>query len=289
MQDRHVLSSAYLTVTVKADGAELCSLIDAADQELLWQAGPAWPRHAPVLFPIVGALRDNALHHAGHRYDMGRHGFARDRRFAWLERSATACRLALHDDGQTRAHYPWPFRLELAYALDDDALTVRFTVTNTGREVLPASCGAHPAFQWPLGEDVAKDAHTLEFDQPEPAPIRRLNAEGLLLPQPQPSPIEGRLLRLDPALFDADAVILDQVASRSLRYGAPGTPTIEVSWEGFRQLGIWSKPGTDLLCIEPWFGTASPADFAGDFVAKPGLMLIAPGEKRSMSYRIRVV
>jgi galactose mutarotase-like enzyme len=79
------------------------------------------------------------------------------------------------------------------------------------------------------------------------------------------------------------------VASRSLRYGAPGTPTIEVSWDGFRQLGIWSKPGTDLLCIEPWFGTASPADFAGDFVAKPGLMLIAPGEKRSMSYRIRVV
>ena len=291
MQDRHVLSNAYLTVTVKADGAELCSLIDAADQELLWQAGPAWPRHAPVLFPIVGALAGDTLRHAGHTYPMGRHGFARDRRFAWLERSATACRLVLHDDAQTRAHYPWPFRLELAYVLDDDALSVRTTVANTGRDVLPASWGAHPAFQWPIGDDVPAEAHTLEFDQPEPAPIRRLDAAGLLRPDPVPSPIEGRILRLDRSLFADDAVILDAPASTSVRYGAPGTPTIEVSWEGYRQLGLWSKPdaGADFLCIEPWHGYASPEGFDGDFTDKPGLLLIPPGEKRSMSYRIRVV
>jgi galactose mutarotase-like enzyme len=288
MQDRHVLSNAYLTVTVKADGAELCSLRDAVDQELLWQAGPEWPRHAPLLFPIVGALKDNRLVHNGHDYELGRHGFARDRRFAWLERGSTSCRLSLHDDGQTRAHYPFPFKLEQAYVLDDDALEVRTTVTNTGRATLPAACGAHPAFQWPLGEDVAKALHTLEFEVDEPGPIRRLDAAGLVKPEAVASPVVGRVLTLDPALFDADAIIMEAPASRSVRFSGPGTPRVEVSWEGYRQLGIWSKPGADLLCIEPWYGTASPADWDGDFADKPGIMRIPAGEKRVMSYRIRV-
>ncbi|MBN8901094.1 MAG: aldose 1-epimerase family protein, partial [Rhodospirillales bacterium] len=107
-------------------------------------------------------------------------------------------------------------------------------------------------------------------------------------PTPRPTPIQGHTLHLDPALFAADAVILDQPVSRSVRYGAPGTPTIELSWEGFPQLGIWSREGGDFLCIEPWFGMASPVDWDGPFVEKPGLMLIPPGDQRSCSLRIRL-
>jgi hypothetical protein len=83
---------------------------------------------------------------------------------------------------------------------------------------------------------------------------------------------------------------MDRIVSRSVRYAAPGAPTIEVSWEGFRDLGIWSKPQAaagDFLCIEPWYGTASPAGFAGDFRTKPGLMLIPPGDRRVLLYRVR--
>ena len=260
---------------------------DAEDEELRWQAEPVWPRHAPVLFPIVGRLKGDVLRHRGQSYPMTQHGFARDRRFAWLQRNATTCRLALHDDGETRAHYPFAFRLEIAYALADDALDITYTGGNTGRETLPASVGAHPAFAWPLAEGVEKEAHRLEFDAPEPAPIRRLR-EGLLTPQPQPSPIEGRTLLLHPSLFDADAVILPEPQSRSLRYSAPGAPTIELSWDGYEQLGIWSKQGGDFLCIEPWRGFASPEDFDGDFTDKPGVMLVSPGDRRVLLHRIRI-
>ncbi len=287
MKDRHVLENGYLSATVKAEGAELCSLRDSEDEELLWQAGPVWPRHAPVLFPIVGRLKGDVLRHQGRAYPMTQHGFARDRRFAWLQRTPTGCRLALHDDGETRAHYPFAFRFEVAYALADDALEITYTIGNTGREPLPASAGAHPAFAWPLAEGAEKDAHTLEFEAPEREPIRRLR-DGLLEPAPVASPVEGRTLRLDPSLFAADAVILDRPESRSVRYGAPGAPTIELSWEGFEQLGIWSKAGGDFLCIEPWRGYASPEDFDGEFADKPGLMLIAPGDKRVLVHRIRV-
>jgi galactose mutarotase-like enzyme len=292
MMDRHVLSNSYLSATVKADGAELCSLRDAEGTEILWQAQPVWPRHAPVLFPIVGRLKNDTLVHDGQPYRLAQHGFARDRRFAWLAHTPTTCRLVLHDDGETRAAYPFPFRFEVAFALDDDALEQSFTVVNTGRTMLPASVGAHPAFAWPLAEGTDKSAHVLTFEHPEPAPVRRL-AEGLLKPAPAPTPVNGQTLPLAPALFAADAVIFDRLSSRSVRFTAPGTEAIEVSWTGFHQLGVWSRMTEadlcgDFLCIEPWFGTASPADFDGEFRDKPGLMLIPPGERRVMTMRIRL-
>ena len=292
MMDRHVLSNSYLSAAVKADGAELCSLRDATGTELLWQAHEVWPRHAPVLVPIVGRLKDDTLRHAGKTYRLTQHGFARDRSFAWLNRSATACRLVLRDDPATRAQYPFAFRLEVEFVLDDDALVQRFTVINPGRAVLPASVGAHPGFVWPLSEDADKSAHVLEFEQPEPAPIRRLEG-GLLKPEADPSPVAGETLTLHPGLFAADAVILDAPASRSVRYTAPGAEAIEVGWEGFTQLGLWSRMTgadscADFVCIEPWYGMASETDFDGEFGDKPGLMLIPPGERRVLSLRIRL-
>jgi galactose mutarotase-like enzyme len=287
MMDRHVMSNGTLSATVKADGAELCSLRDAAGEEMLWQAGPVWPRHAPVLFPIVGRLKDDTLRHDGKSYRLTQHGFARDRRFAWLNRSAVGCRLVLHEDADTRAIYPFAFRLEVAFTLDDDSLEQRFTLTNPGREVLPASLGAHPGFAWPLAEGVEKTAHVLEFAEPEAGAVRRL-ADGLLRENLEPTPIKGQTLALDPALFAADAVILPEPVSQSVRYTAPGAPTIELAWEGFRQLGIWSREAGSFLCIEPWHGTASPADFDGEFADKPGLMLIPPGERRTLLIRIRL-
>ncbi|MBS0561966.1 MAG: aldose 1-epimerase family protein [Proteobacteria bacterium] len=287
MSDRHTIANGYLSATVCSNGAELCSLQDATGQEMLWQAGPEWPRHAPVLFPIVGELRDQTLRVDGQDYRMGRHGFARDRRFAWGARTASSCRLVLHDDPQTRAIFPYGFRFSLDYALADDALEVTYTVVNTGSVVLPCSAGAHPAFRWPLADGADKSDHVIEFEIEEPEPIRRLDSSGLLLPNPVATPVIGNRLALDPDLFDADAIVMERPRSQSLRYAAPGAPTIEVSWEGFRDLGIWSKPGADFLCIEPWYGTASPADFHGEFRDKPGLMLIPPGDRRVLTYRIR--
>jgi galactose mutarotase-like enzyme len=286
--DQHEFAAEGLAARVSAEGAELQSLRNPAGHEFLWQAGPAWPRHAPNLFPIVGRLAGDTLRHRGQSYRLTQHGFARDRRFTWVERSPTSCRLALTDDAETLAKYPFPFRFEVAYVAAADTLEITFTVENTGTETLPASMGAHPAFRWPLADGISKTAHTLEFSHDEPAPIRRLSG-GLLLPDVRPSPTQGRVLPLDESLFAEDALILDHPASRSVRFMAPGAPGLEVSWEGFSELGIWMKPGAAFLCIEPWCGYASPAEFDGEFAEKPGLLLIPPGERRSATHRMRLL
>lgn len=287
-QDRLTLHGNGISATIVGQGAELVSLRDAEGTELLWQAGPAWRRHSPVLFPIVGRLKGDQLHHQGRIYPMTQHGFARDKPFAWAERGPRSCTLVLTDDADTRAHYPFAFRLAVTYRLDRRQLGVTFDITNTGDEPLPASIGAHPAFNWPLLPDLAKTDYQLTFADDERAPIRRLK-DGLLLATPQPTPVEGKILALSERLFDDDAVILDRTAGSSVRYAADRGPAIEMSWQGFRELGIWSKPGgASFLCIEPWHGIASPVDFDGEFTNKPGVMLIAPAAKRVLSYQIHL-
>jgi galactose mutarotase-like enzyme len=283
----HMLRGGGITATITAQGAELCSLKNSAGIELLWQAGPQWPRHAPVLFPIVGRLKNDQLHHEGKTYSMTQHGFARDRLFKWTERGPSSCTLVLVDDAETRAHYPFAFRLAISYAVLDVELDVTVEIANTGEVTLPASVGAHPAFNWPLSPDLDKSAYSLTFADAEPAPIRRLK-DGLMRAAPEPSPVAGKGLVLSERLFDDDAVILDRPASTSVRYAAARGPSVEVSWEGFRELGIWSKPGAAFLCIEPWRGFASPIDFDGDFSDKPGLLQIAQGETQTLKYRIRL-
>jgi galactose mutarotase-like enzyme len=286
--EHHTLRDGGIEATIKAHGAELSSLKDAQGVELIWQAGAAWPRHAPLLFPIVGRLKGDTLRHRGKAYPMTQHGFARDQVFEWTVRDATSCSLLLRDSAATRSHYPFAFQLAIGYRLRAAGLEVTLEIANTGEEMLPASIGAHPAFNWPLLEGAAKESYGLTFSEPEVDPIRRLK-DGLMQEKPEPSPIEGKTLALSERLFDDDALILDRLASAQVRYAADRSPSLSVSWDGFHQLGIWSKPGgAAFLCIEPWRGFASPANFDGEFADKPGIMHLAPGNKEVLRYRIGV-
>jgi galactose mutarotase-like enzyme len=220
---------------------------------------------------------------------MTQHGFARDSVFEWVERSPSSCRLSLHDSDTTRAIYPFAFRFDVIYAVEGNTLSITYDITNTGDEVLPAAMGAHPAFIYPLSENIPKNAHYLEFSDIETAPTRRLSG-GLLMAKDFTNPVQGRKLLLDAALFAQDAVIMDKPNSRRVRYTAPNAPIVEMAWdENFPHLGIWSKDGADLLCIEPWHGMSSPEDFDGEITEKPNMMLIKPNGRRIGTYKISLL
>ena len=147
---------------------------------------------------------------------------------------------------------------------------------------MPFSFGYHPAFAWPLPFGSAKEDHRILFEAEEPAPIRRIGTEpGLIDPAPRSTPVKGRTLRPTHALFEEDAVIWDQLESRSLRWGADTGPQLRIDFPDTPWLGLWQKPGAHYLCIEPWAGMADPAGFDGEIGDKPGIITLPPGETRS--------
>jgi galactose mutarotase-like enzyme len=165
-------------------------------------------------------------------------------------------------------------------------------VSNPDEVPLICGAGAHPAFLWPLREGVAKDAHRLIFPKAEPGEGR--GVEGGLIGGAIPLPFAGRELTLSESLFANDAIVIPDAANRAVRFAAfdrsgRESRAVEVSWEGYRDLGIWSKPGgAPFLCIEPWCGMASPVGWQGEFAEKPGILTLAPGEAREFIWRARL-
>ncbi|MCL8251652.1 aldose 1-epimerase family protein [Aeromicrobium fastidiosum] len=282
------LRGAGATVEISEHGAEPHSLRAPDGHELLWQAGEAWRRHAPILFPIVGRVPDDTITVDGRPHPLTQHGFARDLEWDVVTSDESSATLVLRDDDETRERFPFAFELTAHYAVDDDGFVTTYEVRNAGDDrAMPVSIGSHPAFAWPIEPGAAKTDHVVVFDEPEPAPIRRLD-HTLVLPGHQPSPFDGSTLRLDPALFAPDAIVMDRVASRGLRYLAPSGRGLRMTWDDvFDVFVVWSRPdGADLLCLEPCVGGAAPIDFAGELRDKPGVVMIPAGGRLVASYRV---
>jgi galactose mutarotase-like enzyme len=273
------LSSGELSADIDPKGAQLSALRDRDGRDLLWNGDPAvWAGRAPILFPIVGVLVGGNYRLGSKSYSLPRHGFARNRMFSTESADPTEAVFRLSDDDETRRVYPFRFNLDMQFKLTGPTLSVTASIRNRGTETMPASFGFHPAFRWPLPYGQPRAAHFIEFAADEPDPVRRLDSAGLLTPDRHPTPIVQRRLLLKDELFEGDALILDKIRSRSAIYGAAAGPRLQVSFADAPFLGIWSKPGAQFVCIEPWHGISDAAGFSGDFRDKPGINLIAAGD-----------
>jgi len=281
--DSCTLKGTSLTAVIHAQGAELHSLKIANGQELIWQADSNyWGRHAPHLFPIVGRLANDTLKHNGQSYTMTQHGFARDMLFEIEKHSDTECTFLLRDNKTSLEKYPFKFEFRVIFSLSDNTLTITYQVNNTGDEVLPCSVGAHPAFVWPLPGNSSRDNHNIEFTETETCDINRLDA-GLVKKETYPWAWSknNNGFPLEDSLFEPDAMIFTEHYSREVTYSGEQGPSITVKFDDFPHLGLWSVPGAEFVCIEPWQGHSSSVDFDGDFSDKPGIVKIEPKSEQS--------
>ena len=285
------IASDRLSADVSTSGAELQRLDASGDRALLWNGDPAvWAGRAPILFPIIGMLAGGRYRLGDAEYSMAKHGIARHAPFDVVSHDGREVVLRLQADADTRATYPFEFRLDVSFALRDDTLRLQATIANLGDAPMPASFGFHPALRWPLPFGQPRADHFIRFEHDEPAPIRRIDADGLLLPDPQPTPVTGDVLALRDALFTDDAVIFDRLTSRRLTYGGSHGPRLAIGFEDFPTLGVWTKPGgAGFICIEPWQGIADPVGFDGDLRDKPGMIAIEPGRSRVFTMTIALV
>jgi galactose mutarotase-like enzyme len=289
--ESHVtLSSDALSAELDPKGAQLSALRDRDGRDLLWNGDPAiWAGRAPILFPIVGVLVDGKYRLGSTSYSLPRHGFARNRMFTLESANATTAVFRLHDDEETLLVYPFRFNLDIQFRLTGPTLSMTATIRNLGNEIMPASFGFHPAFRWPLPQGQDRAGHFIEFATDEPDPVRRLDAAGLLSPERHATPIVQRRLVLTDELFKSDALILDRIRSRSVVYAGTAGTQLQVSFADSPYLGIWTKPGAQFICIEPWHGISDPAGFSGDFHDKLGINLIAAGGSFSTTMAVSLL
>lgn len=290
MAERITIAGARLTAAIDPFGAELSSLTDGAGRALMTDADPAfWTGRAPILFPVVGRPHDDTIRVDGRDWPMRQHGFARRMMFAVAEQAADRARFVLTDSAETRAHYPFAFRLEMSFRISGATLEMAATIANPADVPLPASFGFHPAFAWPLPDAGAKEDHRITFAADEPAALRRIGPGGGIAPEPRPSPLDGRILHLRDDLFTADALIWDRLRSDRVVYGAAGGPRLEIAFPDTPMLGIWTLPGARFICVEPWHGIADPVGYRGEFRDKPGVFTIAPGAARRIAMSVTLV
>ena len=269
------LTGPELAAEVSELGAELVRLQDGEGRDLLWSGDPAvWAGRAPLLFPMVGRAQRDRIRVEGRDYQLPKHGFARTSRFSVVERRENSCTLRLASGPETLTSYPFAFQLDVTYEIAGSVLINRAVVTNHDKRALPVSFGFHPAFRWPLPYGADRAAHAIVFEQDESRqPIRRVQ-DGLLTSVRHPTPVAGNRLTLTDDLFVDDALIFLSPTSRSVTYGAAGSPALAVRFPGMPHLGIWTKPGAGYVCIEPWQGFASPDDFDGEFADRPGVISV---------------
>jgi galactose mutarotase-like enzyme len=287
----YLIQNDRYRITLKADGAELCSFLDTEEKkEFMWQADPqVWPRHAPILFPIVGRLQEDTFTYQGETYRLPQHGFARDQTFAVAEETDNSLLFELRESAETLKQYPFSFVLQVKYVLERNTVTVGYRVHNPGEDDMYFSIGGHPGFNCPLQAGEMFNDYYLEFDQPETLE-RYLVEEGLLTGETEKVMEDKRVLPLRDDLFAKDALVLKEFASNQLTLRSNKHPhQVNVRFKNFPYLGIWSKPvGASFLCIEPWFGVASTIGSSSDLTKKEGILHLAPGQDFTCSYAISI-
>ena len=286
------LENDYLIVNISTMGAELVGLKDKRDgTEHMWSADPKfWPRRAPILFPCVGESRDGKIQVDGVDYPMVRHGFTRMQEFRVIESSSEEVVFQLTENAETLKSYPFRFSFSVRYTLVDTTLKQAFEVANTDGQRIGFQLGGHPAFAVPFKENERYSDYEIRFDRAMTIDRHLLNDKGLYSGELRNVLSNSDNIPLSYELFEEDALVFKDIPSKSVWIQhRTGGKRLQVDYDGFPHLGIWSKPGADYVCIEPWIGCADNADQPADFFSKDSIIELGCNETYRADFSVSLV
>ncbi len=289
----HTIESTLLRVQVNLKGMELSSIQSkASGQEYLWQGDPQfWTGQAPILFPIIGALKDGKTSFAGKDYALPKHGFVRNSDLPKLVRKEENLLVfRIESNAETFAVYPFDFSFEVSFLLEGNRLEISHQVFNTGDKELFYSLGGHPAFNCPLLAGEKWEDYQIEFPEQETDHTWMITPQGLIGEMGERLLDNTREIRLHAHIFDHDALIFKNLKSRevSLSHRDKG-PILKMEFGDFDYLGIWAKPGATFVCLEPWLGIADSVDHSGLLREKEGIRKLEPGKSEVKKYSVEIL
>lgn len=279
------IKNSNLSAEINPFGAELISLKSNNNKEYIWEGNPDfWGKHSPVLFPIVGTLKNNSFLYEGTQYHLSRHGFARDTTFELIEKKENSATFSIKSSMETLKKYPFEFELQLIYTLHNSNLDIEYKVINTGKSKMPFSIGAHPAFA--LAGNF--ENYSIAFEKEEPLEYHLLEND-LISSKTATIQSNQKQIPLTYDLFENDALIFKKLQSNALTILEDSNPVLTVHFEDFPSLGIWTKMNAPFLCIEPWFGYSDTNENSGNLFEKEGIQVLDKDQTFQAKFSIEIL
>ena len=288
------IGNGVLCAAASSYGAALTSIQkknpNGQTVELLWNGDEKhWKDRSPVLFPIVGRVKNGVYRYKDHIYSIeSPHGFLQSTHFTKKETGEPhRMTFVLESNETTLGYYPFPFRFRTEYSLDGNTLRMAFDVHNTGTETMPFALGSHPGFFMPLDPSERFEDCSIRFEEDE-TPQHLLGDGVWMSDKSVPFPLKDRrVIPLQRSLFANDAVILDSVRKKTVSFcNSHGEPYVTMDYSEFRYLALW-QPANDeppFICLEAWNGLPDRSDVdVTDIMLKPEMSLLAPGQHYSAS------
>ena len=283
------LKNEYLTVEIEDVGAQLASITAKDGTQYLWQGHPdIWPRRAPLLFPVLGRLKDSQYLLEGESYTIPTHGFCRDALFAVEQHSDTSVSFHLSDSEQTWAVYPFAFALTVTYTLEGNRLVKAHRVENRSEREMYFEVGGHDGFRAPLAAGESMGDYAIRIPGMESIQFYPMNEELMVVPKGEVYPLENGRIPLKPSVYGQDTIILGELPqNKAMLVDKEDRPRVTLEFDDFPYLGIWTQArdyDTNYVCIEPWT-TLPDATFVGRALKdKAGICTLAPGGSKTLTY-----
>lgn len=274
-----------MTLTVAEHGAEIRS-VEVDGMERMWDANPAfWGRTAPILFPIVGALKDNSYQYEGETYSMSQHGFARDMEFTLTEQTEESLQFVLSDNSETYENYPFHFQLTVSYEIFESYINIGWKVLNTDEKKMYFQIGGHPAFACPCEGGMIRDDYSIKVG--ELPFLETAFLEKGLLGEEKELLANELLLKEDTFARDAYIIQNETVGHVDLVNHVSNQVKVRVLAD-VPVWGIWSTADkkAPFVCIEPWYGRCDKTDFSGELSEREYIQSLEPGETFTGGYQI---
>lgn len=281
-----------LEIQTKKSGAELTS-IKHNGKEMLFQGSQVldskgkafWKRQAPILFPIVGQLKNSQAEIEGKIYEMSQHGFARDMEFKEILKTESKHQYTLKYNEETLKKYPYKFELDVIYEVIEDTLTVTYQVKNIDDKTIYFGLGGHPAFNCNYSNGEYEIVFLEKEDNIEFLKLK----DGLIDKEKAKNILQNNKIHLNENIFDNDAIIIKNIKSNKivLQNYVTTQKILEFDFTGFPYLALWSKKGAPFVCIEPWQNTADRIDSTQIYKDKEDIIELPKDKEYKCKYLIK--
>ncbi len=285
-----VLENGLFHVEINELGAELTSFRSkTTGTEYVWQADPAvWKRHAPILFPIVGRLKDKTYTVDGKAYEITQHGFGRDLEWQARRVSDTCAEFVLEPNDDTKKMYPWDFVCTVRYTLDGASLKKEHITENRSGTPMYYEVGGHDAYNlcWQDGEQITD--YYVAFEGTD-ALCRIVTDENVMLTRERVSvPLTDGRLPITRDLFANDAVMTEGLpVRRAVSGGSKNSRTVTMDFADFDYFAVWSAYkafDVPYVCLEPWSTLPDGGYLDHAIEHKEGVRVLQPGQSETLSF-----